>query len=206
MRKWILWMCGLLVLGLVACQRQEVVEEPSSLSESQVAENEDEKQSEKILVVYYSTTGSTKQVAQYIANTKDADLFEIQPVEPYSQDDLNWRNQDSRVVYEHDHLETRNMDLIQAQVPNWESYDTVFIGYPIWWGIAAWPLDRFIQVNDFGDKIVIPFCTSSSSGLGDSARLLEEKSQGGKWAEGHRFSSRASEAEIKDWLDTLKLW
>ncbi len=87
---------------------------------------------------------------------------------------------------------------------NWEDYDTVFIGYPIWWGIAAWPTDSFVKANDFTGKTVIPFCTSSSSGLGESGELLAEEAGTGNWLEGERFSSGVSEEKVKEWVGGLK--
>ena len=90
-------------------------------------------------------------------------------------------------------------------VPDWDSYETVFIGYPIWWGIAAWPVDGFIAANDFTGKTVIPFCTSASSGFGESGELLEEMAGTGDWLEGERFSSGVSEEDVKNWVDGLKL-
>ena len=88
---------------------------------------------------------------------------------------------------------------------NWDSYDTVFIGYPIWWGIAAWPVDDFVEANDFTGKTVIPFCTSASSGLGESGELLAEMAGIGDWQEGIRFRSSVSEADVQEWLDGLNL-
>ena len=114
----------------------------------------------KTLVVYYSATGNTEEVATAIAAVTGADVFELEPVEPYSSDDLNWRDENSRVVYEHNHPEARLVELVASTVPDWEAYDTVLIGYPIWWGIAAWPVDGFVEANDFTGKTVIPFCTS----------------------------------------------
>ena len=125
-------------------------------------------------MVYYSATGSTEAVAGYIADALGADTFEIIPAEPYTSEDLNWTNADSRVSREHDDESLRDVPLTTATVENWADYDTVFIGYPIWWGIAAWPVNDFIQSNDFSGKTVMPFCTSTSSGLGQSAELLEE--------------------------------
>ena len=90
-------------------------------------------------------------------------------------------------------------------VEGWDQYDTVFIGYPIWWGIAAWPVDAFIEANDFTGKTVIPFCTSASSGLGESGELLAEMAGTGDWLEGHRFSSNVSESDVQSWLDGLGL-
>ena len=155
----------------------------------------------KTLVVYYSATGST--IAQVAADTLGADLFEITPVEPYSSDDLNWTNDDSRVSREHNDESLRDVELTQVTPENWDSYDTVLIGYPIWWAIAAWPVDNFVKGNDFTGKTVIPFCTSASSGLGDSGYLLEQMAGTGDWQEGQRFSSGASESEVADWANSL---
>lgn len=155
----------------------------------------------KTLVVYFSATGSTERVAKSIAEILNADIFEIAPETPYSSTDLNWSDSDSRVSKEHNDESLRNVALKKATPDNWESYSTVYIGYPIWWGIAAWPVDSFVSANDFSDKTVIPFCTSASSGLGSSAELLKDKAGTGSWGEGKRFSSSAGEAEIKAWLE-----
>ena len=109
----------------------------------------------KVLVVYYSASGNTKRVAEDIAEAADGDLFEITPAEPYTSDDLNWTNSDSRVSREHDDESLRDVPLTTTEVENWDDYDTVFIGYPIWWGIAAWPVDTFVKNNDFTGKTVI---------------------------------------------------
>lgn len=159
----------------------------------------------RTLVVYYSATGNTEDVAGCIAEAMDADVFALEPVEPYSSDDLNWSDENSRVVYEHDNPEARNVELMAATVDNWESYDTVFIGYPIWWHIAAWPVDGFIAANDFTGKTVIPFCTSSSSDLGESGELLAEAAGTGNWLEGERFASSVSEEAVLEWIDGLGL-
>ena len=98
-------------------------------------------ESGKTLVVYYSASGNTKRVAEDIAEAADADLFEITPTEVYTSDDLNWRDADSRVSREHDDESLRDVPLTTTEVPNWDAYDTVFLGYPIWWGGAAWPVN-----------------------------------------------------------------
>ena len=159
----------------------------------------------KTLVVYYSATGNTEEVANYIAVAAKADVFELEPAEPYTSDDLNWTDPNSRVVYEHDNPDARDVELVSTTVPDWESYATVFIGYPIWWGIAAWPVDGFVAANDFTGKTVIPFCTSSSSGLGESGELLAEAAGTGDWQEGMRFRSGASQSDVADWVNTLAL-
>ena len=159
----------------------------------------------KVLVVYYSASGNTKRVAEDIAETAGGDLFEITPTEPYTSDDLNWTNSDSRVSREHDDESLRDVPLTTTEVENWDDYDTVFIGYPIWWGIAAWPVDNFVKENDFTGKTVIPFCTAATSGIGDSGNLLEEMTGTGDWKEGERFHGGASESDISSWIDSLGL-
>ena len=158
----------------------------------------------KTLVVYYSAQNHTKTVAEKIAKNLNADTFEIIPEEVYTSNDLNWNDSNSRVSREHNDESLRNVKLTNTKVDNWEDYDTVLIGYPIWWGIAAWPVDGFVKANDFEGKTVIPFCTSASSGLGQSGKLLEQEANSGNWLEGHRFSSSASDAEIQEWTNSLK--
>ena len=162
-------------------------------------------QTGKTLVVYYSASGNTKRVAEDIAEAADGDLFEITPAEPYTSDDLNWTNSDSRVSREHDDESLRNVPLTSTTVADWSSYDTVFIGYPIWWGIAAWPVNNFVTDNDFTGKTVIPFTTSSSSGMGQSGTLLANMAGTGDWQEGHRFSSGASTSDVESWVNGLGL-
>lgn len=159
----------------------------------------------KTLVVYYSAQNHTRRVAEYIKTAADADIFEIVPQNIYTSADLNWTNSNSRVVYEYEHPEARDIPLVTTTVPNWEDYDTVFIGYPIWWGIAAWPVNNFVKGNDFSGKTVIPFCTSSSSGLGQSGTLLRDMAGTGTWQTGQRFSSSASESTVRSWVNSLNI-
>ena len=159
----------------------------------------------KTLVVYFSASGSTKAVAETIADELDADIFELVPTQPYSSDDLNWTVSGSRVNREHDDESMRDIALTQTTPANWEEYDTILIGYPIWWGIAAWPVNNFVKDNDFTGKTVIPFCTSSSSGLGQSGTLLEQMANGGTWQSGQRFSSGASSSSVREWAAGLGL-
>lgn len=158
----------------------------------------------KTLVVYFSATGSTERIANLIAEESGADVFALEPVQPYTDADLDWTNDSSRVVYEHEHAETQHeVALTQTALENWDEYDTVYMGYPIWWGIAAWPVNQFITGNDFTGKTVIPFCTSASSGLGESDTLLAEMADAGEWLEGRRFSSHADENEVLEWMRGL---
>ena len=159
----------------------------------------------KILVAYFSGSGNTERVAQDIADELGTDIFEITPVTPYTSADLDWTTSGSRVNREHDNEALRDIALTQTTPANWDEYDTVFIGYPIWWGIAAWPVNNFVRGNDFSGKTVIPFATSSSSGMGQSGTLLEEMANGGTWQSGQRFSSGASSSTVRDWAAGLGL-
>jgi len=213
-----------LVLGLAACgsankpassttqpetsaPTEQPATEPPESSSTAPAESEPETQPEtgKTLVVYYSASGNTERVAKDIAEAAGADLFEIVPTEVYTSEDLNWTNPDSRVSREHDDESLRDVPLTTTEVPDWDSYDTVFIGYPIWWGIAAWPVDTFVKNNDFTGKTVIPFATSSSSGMGQSGSLLADMAGTGEWQEGQRFSSGVSSDDVQSWVNGLGL-
>ena len=159
------------------------------------------------LVVYFSATGNTENAARAIAEQLDADLFEITPADPYTSADLNWNDPESRVSVEHAQKEAGTLQpvpLANATPDNWSSYDTVFIGYPIWWFEAAWPVESFVQANDFTGKTVIPFCTSASSGIGNSGKLLAQAAGTGTWLDGQRFSSGVSESDIRSWLAALE--
>lgn len=196
----------LLVLTFSACgssNSNSSLSTKSNSSSSASTKTKTTKSNGKVLVAYYSATGSTKAVAETIANATGGDLFEIEPKEPYSEGDLDWTNSRSRVSVEHDDESKRDVPLKTVTPENFDNYDTVFIGYPIWWGIAAWPVDNFVKGNDFTDKTVIPFCTSSSSGLGDSGELLKEQAGTGNWQEGERFSSGASQDEVESWVKDL---
>lgn len=159
----------------------------------------------KTLVVYFSATGTTQGVAQTIADTVGADLFEVVPSDPYTSDDLNWTNNDSRVSREHNDEGLRAVALESTDVDGWDDYDTVFIGYPIWWGIAAWPMSSFVAANDFSGKNVVPFCTSLSSGIGQSGKLLAELAGTGSWLDGYRFSSSTTANDIAALAESLSL-
>lgn len=158
-------------------------------------------QTGKVLVVYYSASGNTKAVGDVIAQYTDADIFEIIPVNEYTDEDLDYSQDDSRVNLEHEDESLQDIELVSTTVDNFDSYDTVFIGYPIWWREAAWVVNRFVKDNDFTGKTVIPFCTSSSSDLGESGIHLAEMAGTGDWQEGMRFDASAEESEVTEWLD-----
>ena len=159
----------------------------------------------RVLVAYFSATGNTESVATYLAQATGGDLFEITPAAPYTSDDLNWTDENSRVVYEYENPEGRETELVAYTPENWDDYDVIFLGYPIWWYDAAWPVEGFVEANDFTGKTVIPFCTSSSSGLGESGRRLADLAGTGSWLEGQRFRSGASQADVDAWVESLDL-
>jgi flavodoxin len=207
-----------MVVGLAACSSGAPSSSESSAPETSVpqatsesdetssvgSENTDADTS-KTLVVYFSASGNTEEAANYIAQITGGDLFELKPADPYTNDDLNWTDDNSRVSQEYYDESLRDVELTSDTVENWDSYDTVLIGYPIWWGIAAWPVNTFVKANDFTGKTVIPFCTSASSGLGQSGDLLAELAGTGDWQDGQRFRSSVSKADVQEWLDGLNL-
>lgn len=179
----------------------ESAETPADISASESSESENG----KTLVVYFSATGNTEAAATYIAQETGGDLFELEPAEPYTDEDLNYSNEDSRVSREHEDESLRDVELAADTVENWDEYDTVFIGYPIWWDIAAWPVNDFVKSNDFTGKTVIPFATSANDDIGESGKLLEEMAGTGNWLEGERFSSSVLKDAVTEWIEGLNL-
>ena len=157
-----------------------------------------------VLVVYYSAQGHTKAVAEAAADALGAPIFELAPETPYTTDDLNWRDDSSRVNAEHNDEGLRDIPLVQESPDGFEGYDTILLGYPIWWGGASWVMNRFVRNNDFTGKTVIPFCTSQSSGVGASATNLAALAGTGDWVDGTRFSEGVEPAGVRAWADSLE--
>ncbi len=172
----------------------ESVTTPESKEESGGTEDE-------TLVVYFSATGTTKGVAERIASVTSADLYEIIPAEPYSSDDLEWNDNNSRTSIEMNDPDAR--PAIASDTVSLDSYSTVYIGYPIWWGDAPRIMSTFVESYDFSDKTVIPFCTSGSSGIGGSGDNLKDLANSGNWISGDRFDADVSESEIQEWISNL---
>ena len=179
--------------------------EETTSEETSVEEESTEGAEGKTLVVYFSATGNTERVAEMIAETTGGDLFELEPADPYTDEDLNYNDENSRVSQEYADESLRNVELVATTMEGFDEYENVFVGYPVWWGIAAWPVNTFIEANDFTGKTVIPFCTSASSGLGESGELLAELAGTGDWLEGMRFRSGASEEDVVTWVESLGL-
>lgn len=157
----------------------------------------------KVLVAYFSATGNTEGIAQHLQTILNADLYEIVPEIPYTEEDLNYGDDDCRANQEQNDPSAR--PTLSGTLENPEDYGVVFLGYPIWWGQAPKILYTFLESCDFGDAIVIPFCTSGSSNIGSSAEGLQALTENAQWMEGQRFSGGASEEEIAQWVEKLDL-
>ena len=154
-----------------------------------------------ILVVYFSATGTTRGVAEKLAEGLSADLYEIIPEEPYTDADLNYNNSKSRTSIEMDDKDCR--PAIAGELPDLTAYDTIFIGYPIWWGDTPRIVSHFVEQADLTDKTLAVFFTSGSSGLGSSMKHLEQQSGAGTWLEGKRFTTRTTVEELVSWAKGL---
>lgn len=195
MKRTIAVLLALLLAGcLAACGNSA---EDSAAEEPDAAAAE----SGQVLVAYFSATGTTKGVAEQLAESMDAALYEIVPEERYSSEDLDYNDQDSRTTREMNDPEAR--PAIAGAVEDMEQYDIVFIGYPIWWGEAPRIISTFMENYDFAGKTVVPFCTSGGSGIDDSVSDLKALASGARWLDGRRFDGSASQETVKEWIDSL---
>lgn len=156
----------------------------------------------KTLVAYFSASGTTKKLAKKLAEAIDADLFEIQPKIPYSPQDLNWNDKNSRSTIEMKDRSSR--PAIENKVEDMEQYDTIFVGFPIWWYIAPTIINTFLEQYDLAGKKIIPFATSGGSGMGKTNENLKDSCKGAELLEGRRFSYSAGEAELKSWAENIR--
>lgn len=177
---------------------------PSSngAEESDTASEQTEKDT-KILVVCFSATGNTKTVAEKIVEVTGADYFEIIPAEPYSEDDLNYSDDNSRANREQQDEKAR--PAISGSVESMDQYKVVLIGHPIWWGMEPRIIDTFMESYDFSGKTLANFCTSGGSGIGTSTENLKALSLNANWLNGKRFSGSVNMDEIQEWIDSLDL-
>ena len=215
-------LASILVLGLTACGAQETPQETPAPSETTAsapaettapteapaapAENtaaEAQQTTEGgVLVAYFSATGTTKGVAEKLASAVGGDLYEIVPAEPYSDADLNWNDRESRSTREQNDKSVRPG--IASKTLDLGGYTTIYVGFPIWWGEEPRILDTFVESYDFSGKTMIPFCTSSSSGIGSSGRNMEQLTSGATWLDGRRFGGSVSVDELRAWTDGLQ--
>lgn len=192
------------LLGVTACGGQASTNTNSD-KQTAAAEKAPAK-AKKVLVVYYTNTHRTEQVAKDIAKKTGGDLYLLELEKPYTDADLNYRDKSSRIYREHEDPKLQDAALKNAKPANWKDYDTVFVGYPIWWGIAAWPLNQFVKSNDFTGKTVIPFSTSYSSGMGSSVEKLKAMAGGkGNWLQGMGFTGSIDDSKVGSWVDSLGL-
>ena len=208
-----------MILGLAACGNSaSQTEQPStedtsveskadtnSAENSTDMENTDNQdvQDHKVLVAYFSATGTTKGVAEHIANGLNADIYEIVPEDPYTDADLNYNDNNSRTTIEMNDPNAR--PAISGSVENMEQYDIIFVGYPIWWGEAPRIVSTFMESYDFSGKTIVPFCTSGSSGIGSSTSNLERLTSGATWLDGRRLNGSDSQDTVMEWVNGLGL-
>lgn len=152
----------------------------------------------KILVAYFSASGVTERVAKKMADATGTDLFEIKPDQPYTREDLNWMDKNSRSTVE---MKDRNCRPAIAEKPDVSDFNVILVGFPVWWYREPSIIDTFMESTDFTGKTVVPFCTSGGSGLGDSAKNMQALAPGAKVLEGKRFSASASSDELKKWAE-----
>lgn len=203
----------LLAIGLTACgknesqvsadttqniQTESSVEVEEASSEETGITNEDS----DVLVVYFSATGTTKDVAEKIASITGADTYEIKAAQEYTDADLDWNDSNSRTTKEQNDPSVRPE--IGSEAVSLDGYTTIYIGYPIWWGEEPRIMDTFAESYDFEGKTVIPFCTSGSSDIGRTGQNLADNAGSGTWIEGRRFGAGASEDEIRSRIEDLQ--
>ena len=158
----------------------------------------------KALVAYFSCSGVTKNIAEKIAKAANADITEIQPKIPYTKEDLDWTNSRSRSSVEMKDSSSRP-EIIKKDI-NIDSYDAVFLGFPIWWYVAPTVINTFLESYNFSGKTIIPFCTSGGSGFGNTQKILEKLCEDSvKWLPGKRFNANASDGVIEEWIKILDI-
>ena len=177
---------------------QAATTQKASESTKEASESNKETGSGKVLVVYFSATGTTKGVAEKIAALTGADIYEITPKTPYTDADLNWNDASSRSTKEQNDASARPK--IGSKKLSLSDYKTIYIGYPIWWGEEPRIMDTFVESYDFSGITMIPFCTSGGSGIGRSGKNLEEHAGSGTWLEGERLDGNISSAELESWI------
>lgn len=187
--------------SLTSASSPEKTEASESVADVETADTTEPQAGSDVLVVVFSQTGNTMGIAQMIADIEDADMYEIVPAVPYTEEDLNYDDSSSRATVEQNDPSVRPE--IGSDPIDISGYSTIYVGYPIWWGQEPRIMDTFVESYDFGDATVIPFCTSGSSGIGESGSNLEQASGSGNWLEGMRFSADASEDEVSDWIESL---
>lgn len=182
-------------------QKQDDIETKADSYEQSDNENTKNDDKSDVLVVVFSVTGNTKGIAEKIASSEDADMYEIIPAEPYTDKDIDYNDSNSRATKEQNDDTAR--PAIGSETIDISGYSRIYVGYPIWFGREPRIMDTFAEGYDFGNATMIPFCTSGSSGIGNSGTNMAELAGSGNWIEGKRFGADASEEEIEEWIKSL---
>lgn len=156
----------------------------------------------KKLVAYFSVSGVTAKLAKRLADAVDADIFEIKPEKPYTTADLDWTNKKSRSSVEMSDKSFR--PAVAEKLDNITDYDTIYVGFPIWWYVAPTIINTFLEQYDLTGKTIIPFATSGSSRMGKTNSELAPSCKGAILKEGKRFEANADETELKNWADSIR--
>ena len=208
-------LAAVMVISLAACggsktstkteQTTAPAVTPAATAEptADASDNENSGTISNILVAYFSATGNTRTIAEYIADSAKADIYEIVPETPYTDEDLNYGNNNSRTSTEQNDTSAR--PVISGTVENIEQYDVIFLGYPIWWGEAPKIMYTFLESYDFTGKTIIPFCTSGSSPIGTSALNMRPSAPDADWYDGDRLDSSSSREDIASWVEKFDL-
>ena len=218
-RKAVLIAAACAALGLMAGCSSDSAKTTAAVQEQTTAEAESAAETEessgeetaaedtegegKTLVVYFSATGNTENVANYIADVTGGDLFELEPVEPYTDEELNYNDENSRVSQEHADESLRDVELVSTTVDGFEDYDTVFIGYPNLWGTMPMSMFTFLERCDLSGKRIFPFCTNEGSGMGGSERDLKRIYKGAVVEKGltiHGAEAADSRSKVETWV------
>lgn len=195
---------GIILSGCSSSASENNTSDVSAKS-TEKADTSDTQLSDKPIIIYFSATGNTKNIADMIADYTGGEEYEVQPSDPYTDDDLNYSDESSRVVLEYENPDQQDVAFGDIDIPDWDKTDIVFVGYPIWWQDASWVMKSFVKKVDFTGKTVIPFWTSSSSQAEDSGKNLGVTAGTGNWEAGQRFSGSASQEEVDSWVDSLQL-
>ena len=208
-------MCMALILGTTACgnadtqndtagtqQTEAESKEPAAAESNETKEGNPAASGKDTLVVVFSATGTTKGVAERIAEMEDADFYEILAAETYTSDDLNYNDSNSRTTKEQNDKSVRPE--IGSETIDLSGYSKIYIGYPIWWGEEPRIMDTFVESYDFGSIVMIPFCTSGGSGIGRSGSNLADNAGSGNWQDGDRLQSSIPDADLQAWIDKYK--
>ena len=155
----------------------------------------------KVLVAYFSASGVTEKLAKNLAQAVNADLYEIKPEKPYTSADLDWRDKNSRSSVEMNDKTFR--PAVSVKLENMLEYDTIYVGFPIWWYVAPTIINTFLEQYDMNGKTIIPFATSGGSGMGNTNAELAPSCKGAVLKDGKRFSANASVDELKKWAENL---